>query len=230
MSTPLNNQLSIQIVQDLTCPWCYIGHRNLETALAEVGDALSEAPTVDWFPYLLDPIGPGEEGEDFRQRFMRRKGIAEADMNQMFARTTAAGAAVGIEFRFDRVTVAVDTVPGHVAIAAAPKSLQGALVNELHADYFTNGKNIGQTEVIVEAARRAGVDDDGIVAIESAIASPVARAETLTAVRNVQQAGITSVPYTVIGEQYGLNGGQPAEVFRQAIEQSLTGVTKPSAD
>jgi len=211
-------RVNIQIVQDLICPWCYIGHHNLETAISELG--MTDDVTFEWFPYQLDPITEGAPAEGFRERFTQRKGMSAADMQAMFDRVTEVGRTVGLEFRFDRVTVAVDTIPGHAAIAAAPVHRRNALVSALHAAYFTRGQDIGHTDVILAAAREAGLDDNELEAVATAVASPEARAAVRATVRSVQMAGVTSVPYFNVGDRYGLSGGQPVAVFKQALDQA----------
>jgi predicted DsbA family dithiol-disulfide isomerase len=212
--------VKIQVVQDLICPWCYIGHHNLDAALVQWSAAHDDPIEIEWLPYQLDPLEEGAPVEGFRERFVNRKGIAPAQMDTMFDRVTQAGAALGIGFRFDKVTVAVDTLPGHVAIAAAPVALQGGLVTELHRAYFEEGKDIGQTSEILAAAELAGIDGAAREAIATALGDPAARAEVQDIIRQVQAAGITGVPYFVIDGKVGLSGGQPAEVFLQAFAQA----------
>lgn len=212
--------MKIQVVQDLICPWCRIGHHNLETALAAWAAETGGAVEIEWLPYQLDPLEEGAAPEGFRERFVQRKGIGEAQMETMFDRVTQAGAAVGLTFRFDRVTVAVDTLPGHVAIAATPIAKQPALVAALHKAYFEEGQDIGQEPVILAASEEAGLDAAERTAVRQALADPTVRAEQRDIVRAVQEAGITSVPYFVIDGKLAVAGGQPVEVFRHAFDQA----------
>ncbi len=212
--------MKVQVVQDLICPWCYIGHHNLEAAIRE-WTAATEAPVeIEWLPYQLDPIAPGEPQQGFLERFAERKGIASDQAGSMFDRVTEAGAAVGIAFRFDRITVAVDTMPGHIAIAAAPLVKQGDLVNRLHRAYFEDGKDIGEAVEIEEAVTAAGLTEDETAVVMAAIADVDARAQVEANVQAVREAGVTGVPYVVIDDRYGLSGGQPVAVFRQALDQA----------
>jgi len=212
--------VKIQVVQDLICPWCYIGHHNLDQALAEWTVDKDVMVEIEWLPYQLDPLEPGAPQEGFRERFVQRKGIAPEQMDTMFDRVTQAGAALGIPFRFDRVTVAVDTLPGHVAILAAPVARQGAFVTELHKAYFEEGKDIGQRAEILAAAERAGIDEPGRAAIAAALDDPDGTAQVVDIIRQVQAAGITGVPYFIIDGKVGLSGGQPVAVFKQALDQA----------
>lgn len=211
--------MKIQVVQDLICPWCYIGHHNMNQALAEWTAEHDVPVEVEWLPYQLDPLEEGAPPEDFRQRFVQRKGIPLEQMDQMFERVTQAGAALGIPFRFDRITVAVDTIPGHIAIAATPVAKQGAVVSAFHKAYFEEGRDVGKPEEIEAVAVAAGLDEAEVTAVMAAVAEPAARAEIKALVGEVQQAGISSVPYFVVNSQLGLSGGQPVEVFKQAFDQ-----------
>jgi len=212
--------MKVEVVQDLICPWCYIGHHNLEGAIQEWTAANDEPVEVEWLPYQLDPIAPGEPQQGFQERFRERKGIGPDQMATMFNRVTEVGAAIGIRFRFERVTVAVDTMPGHIAIAAAPLAKQGALVNALHRAYFEEGKDIGAPTEIEAAASDAGLDISEVVTVMAALADDGARAQVKANIRAVQQAGVTGVPYVVIDDRLGLSGGQPVEVFKRAFDQA----------
>lgn len=211
--------MNVKVVQDLICPWCYIGHHNLEGAIRE-WTAVNDVPVeVEWLPYQLDPIAPGEPRQGFRERFLERKGIGPDQMAAMFDRVTEVGASVGITFRFDRITAAVDTLPGHVAIAATPAAKQGALVNALHRAYFEEGRDIGAPADIEAAATAAGLTEDERADVLAALDDEAARARVKASISAVQEAGVTGVPYFVIDDRLGLSGGQPVEVFRRAFDQ-----------
>jgi predicted DsbA family dithiol-disulfide isomerase len=216
--------MKVKVVQDLVCPWCYIGHHNLDAAIREQTAAGMDNIEVEWLPYQLDPLEPGAPQQGFTERFQERKGIGPDQMRGMFDRVTEVGASVGIAFRFDRITVAVDTLPGHIAIAAAPPARQGSFVNALHRAYFEEGKDIGAPAEIEAAARVADLSDDEIKAVRAALDDPRARADVQATIRAVQEAGVTGVPYFVIDDAIGLSGGQPVEVFRRAFAQ----VTDPA--
>jgi predicted DsbA family dithiol-disulfide isomerase len=212
--------MKIQVVQDLICPWCYIGHHNLDQALTEWTAGKDVSVDIEWLPYQLDPLEPGAPKEDFRERFVKRKGMAPEQVAGMFDRVTQAGASLGITFRFDKVTVAVDTLPGHVAIAASPLERQGALVSALHKAYFEEGQDIGEAEVILAATVAAGLDEAERANVQAAIADPATRAQVQDVIRQVQAAGISGVPYFIVDNQIGLSGGQPVEVFKQVLDQA----------
>ena len=212
--------MKIQIVQDLICPWCYIGHHNLDQALLEWTAGKDVPVEIEWLPYQLDPLEPGAPQESFQERFTKRKGIQPAQMNGMFDRVTQAGAALGLTFRFDRIAVAVDTLPGHVAIAATPVTKQGAIVSALHKAYFEDGKDIGATAEILAAATLAGLNEDELANVASALEDVGVKAQVQETIREVQAAGITGVPYFIVDGKIGLSGGQPVHVFKDVLDQA----------
>jgi len=212
--------LKIKIVQDLICPWCHIGHHNLEQALAEWSAKHGGERELQWLPYQLDPIAPGTPRQEFRQRFKDRKQATDEQIDAMFERVTQAGAAVGIPFRFDLIEVAVDTLPGHIAIATTPPAKQSALIQALYRAYFEQGKDIGLTTEILDAATIAGLTSDEQAGIVAALTDESARTAVGSQIRQVQAAGVTGVPYFVIDDRYGLSGGQPRDVFAQVFAQA----------
>lgn len=211
--------MKIQVVQDLICPWCYIGHHNLEQAVTEWTADKDVTVEVEWLPYQLDPLEPGAPQEDFRERFIKRKGMAPEQVDGMFNRVTEAGKAIGIDFRFDKVTVAVDTLPGHVAIAASPVEKQTAMVNGFHKAYFEEGRDVGQHDEIVAVAEGAGLNEAELANVKQALADPQSVAVVQDLIGQVQAAGISGVPYFIIDGQIGVSGGQPVEVFKQVFDQ-----------
>jgi predicted DsbA family dithiol-disulfide isomerase len=212
--------MKIQVVQDLICPWCYIGHHNLNRAINEWTAGKDVPVEIEWLPYQLDPLEPGAPQEDFRERFIKRKGMAPEQVEGMFDRVTQAGMSVGINFRFDKVTVAVDTLPGHVAIVATPGEKQAALVAGFHKAYFEEGRDMGQTAEILAIAAAAGLDEVELKNVRQAIADPESVAVVQDLIRQVQAAGISGVPYFIFDGQIGVSGGQPVEVFKQVFDQA----------
>lgn len=212
--------MQIKIVQDLICPWCHIGHHNLETAIADWTTQHGGELELQWLPYQLDPIAPGAPRQEFRQRFKDRKQATDDQIDAMFERVTQAGAKVGIAFRFDLIDVAVDTLPAHIAIANTPPSKQSTLIQALYRAYFEQGKDIGFTSEILDAATIAGLTSDEQADVVTALTDDAARAIVESQIRQVQAAGVTGVPYFVIDDRYGLSGGQPPEAFAQVLAQA----------
>ena len=218
--------MQVQVVQDLTCPWCRIGKHNLDKAVDQRQQNNEESVNVEWVPFLLDPVEPGSK-EPFQERLRERKNMSQEQIGEMFERATEAGKSVGLTFNWDKVDVAVDTIPGHQMLALAPEEHQSALLDAIHKAYFEDGKDIGDTAVLQELATSVGMPEEALATIRQAWASEQLRLEMVKVVQQVQSAGIQGVPFFIIDSALGVNGAQPPEVLVDAMEQAKDA---PAAD
>lgn len=212
-TTDAKTPVQVDIISDVMCPWCYIGKRRLEKALVPRA-ALPVA--VRWHPFLLDPTIP-PEGVD-RRAYMERKFGAEAP--RVYARIQAAGAEEGIEFAFDRITRSPNTMNAHRLIRwASAERQQDSVVERLFQLYFLEGADIGRADVLVEAARDAGMDGDAIAEwLASDLDTDLVRRDITTA----QLIGITGVPFFIIQQRDSVVGAQSPEVIGSAIDHAAT--------
>lgn len=211
--------MHIQVVQDIVCPWCRIGKHNLDEAITKYTEQHDDEVNVEWVPFLLDPVEPGSK-EPFKQRLAERKGMSEQQIDGMFTRVCEAGEACGIDFNFDKVGIAVDTIPSHQLIALAPPEKQDALLDALHAAYFEEGKDIGEPAVLEAIAREVGIDDETLGFARETWQSADARRAILDVITQVQQAGITGVPFFIFDGALAASGAQPAETLLEAMNQA----------
>ena len=211
--------MRIQVVQDLTCPWCRIGKHNLDTAIEQHTRTHDEAVEVEWVPFLLDPVEEGSK-EPFQQRLQQTKNMPQEQIDEMFERATEAGKAVGLTFNWDKIEVAVDTIPGHQMVALAPEEHQSALLDAMHKAYFEEGKDIGDRAVLESIGTSVGLPQEAQERIRQAWESAELRVELIKVVQQVQGAGISGVPFFIIDSALGVNGAQPAEVLLDAMKQA----------
>lgn len=211
--------MHIQVVQDIVCPWCRIGKHNLDEAISKYSAQHDDEITVEWVPYLLDPVEPGSN-EPFKERLAERKGMSTAQIDGMFNRVCEAGQACGIDFNFDKVAVTPDTVLAHQLIAIAPADQQAALVDALHDAHFEQGRNVGDTEVLEAIGREVGLDNTTLTEARAMWASDDARRAILDVIRQVQQAGITGVPFFIFDGALAASGAQPPETLLEAMNQA----------
>lgn len=209
----------IQVVQDIVCPWCRIGHHNLESAIDKWVAQGHDRPEIQWFPYQLDPIEPNAN-ESFAERLSVRKGMKPEQIATMFDRVVGAGSALGLEFRFDKIELAQNTILAHQLIALTPIDRQEAVVAALHDAYFDKGKNVEEISVLIEVAQTAGIAGNDLTQLESDLRSNVRRDDVLAMIGQAQTAGITGVPFFIIDGKLSLSGAQPPEVILQAMEQA----------
>jgi len=209
----------IQVVQDIVCPWCRIGKHNLDTALTQWTANGGEAPDVQWFPYLLDDIEPNAN-ENFRERLIKRKGMPEDQVDTMFDRVKEVGKQAGLEFHFDRIQLAQNTLLAHQLVGVTPVNLQGAVLDGLHKAYFEDGENIEDIVVLVRIAREAGFPEESVQQLGEALANDLRRDDVLAMIGQARNAGITGVPFFIFDGKLSLSGAQPPEVILEAMTKA----------
>ncbi|MEO1103972.1 MAG: DsbA family oxidoreductase [Pseudomonadota bacterium] len=204
--------LTIDIVSDVMCPWCFIGKRRLEKALA---DASEVDVRVAWHPFQLDPTLPAE-GKD-RQQYLREKFGGAERAAEIYARVEAAGAAEDIAFAFGKIRKSPNTLDAHRLIRwAGIEGSQDGVVERLFELYFLEGGDLTDPAVLVGAARDAGMDGDMVTRL---LASDADLAETEAEVVHAQAMGVTGVPTFILDGKYAVAGAQPADVLAGAIRQ-----------
>ncbi len=207
----------IDIVSDAICPWCYIGKRQLERALTRLEDAAEFS--VRWNPFQLNPDMP-KEGVDRAAYRAAKFGSAEraAELDEKVAE---AALTVGLAFRPDLMARTPNTLDAHRLIwfagrRGASDGVQDAAMEAVFAAYFTQGRDIGQAEVLAECGAEAGLDRAEVLAF---LGSELAAAEMLAADRAAREAGVNGVPSFFL-DGYGLlSGAVPAEQMAEALRR-----------
>lgn len=213
-------KLTIDIVSDLVCPWCFIGTRRLELALEAFPDVEAE---LNYHPFLLDPNTP-PEGVDLRANLRRKY---NADPERMFGQVEQAARDSGIPLDFSKVRLSVNTIKAHaLSETAAEHGAQRALIKALFSAYFLDGQNIGDDAVLVQLGKAAGLSEDDA---KAAISSPDLLASVRSQAQDASRQGISGVPFTILDGRFALSGAQPVEVFRGAIERALAGRAEGSS-
>ncbi len=207
----------IDVVSDVVCPWCYIGKRRLESALAQLHreDAALET-RVNWHPFQLNPDLPPEGVA--RKQYLEAKFGGPARAGEIYARVRAAGESVGIAFDFDRIAVQPNTLAAHRLISwAQHEGDADDLVERLFAGYFVEGRNVGDAAVLAAIAGDAGFDSaearaylDGDGGREDIAAMDV----------RARKLGVTGVPFLIFDGQVAVSGAQEPDVLLQAITQA----------
>ena len=194
-------KIQLDVVSDVMCPWCYIGKRRLEQALDQIDDVEVE---LRWRPFQLDPTLPAE-GRD-RKEYLETKFGGPERAKEIYGRIKQAGLEEGLEFDFDAIGVSPNTVDAHRVIRWASNEgpeVQDRLVERLFKDFFMNGAHIGQHEVLVQAAKHAGMDESIVAAL---LATDKDRDEVSQEIAVAQQMGVTGVPCFIIDNKYAVMG------------------------
>lgn len=213
MTQSANDPITIDVVSDVVCPWCYVGKHRLEKALAMLPE---QNFAIFWRPFQLDPTIP-KEGMP-RQAYLERKFGRErlADLHKPLIEI---GKAEGIPFAFDKITRSPNTLDAHRLLRWAHEAgKQNAMADRLFALYFTEGADIGNRDVLTKAAADVGLD----AALVAQLLTTEADLDPVIAEINAaQKMGISGVPTFIFAARFALSGAQPAETIRKAIEQSV---------
>lgn len=215
--------LSIDVWSDIACPWCYIGKRNLDAALALVDDdprdarPVFEAVTVDFHSYLLAPDTPADTNAPEIDFLVQSKGMPADQVRQMFAHVTGVAADAGLHYDFD-IARHANTRARRTSYCTMRKALAGSLImaERLFAAHFTEGKYVGGVTEPADLAAEIGLDRD---AVEDALRAGTYADAVDADLAQAAAYGITGVPFFVIDGKYGVSGAQPPEVLAQAIRQ-----------
>jgi predicted DsbA family dithiol-disulfide isomerase len=207
-------EITVDVVSDAVCPWCFVGQKRLDKAVASLPDI---DVAIHWRPFQLDPTIP-PEGKD-RQEYMRAK-FGDGDrLKQIHARLEETGAAEGITFDFDAIKVSPNTLDAHRLIrwaAGFGEDVQGRVARRLFQLYFEEGKNIGDHGVLIEAAREAGMDE---ALARTLLATDADKEEVRTEVATASRMGVTGVPCFLIEGRYAVMGAQDTAALADAIRK-----------
>jgi predicted DsbA family dithiol-disulfide isomerase len=216
-------KISIQVVSDIVCPWCYVGKRRLESALAQRPGVAVE---VTWFPFQLSPDMP-REGKDRREHYASIFGEERA--RQIMEGMKQTGAAEGIAFDAPPGARSPNTLSAHVLMYWASRSAgvdQNALAEKLFHAHHVRGEDIGNHHVLAGIASEVGMNSAEVLTALQAGTDE----DTVTGlIAQAREAGVSGVPFFIVDGQYGLSGAQPPEAFLEAIDQAAAADRPPAA-
>jgi predicted DsbA family dithiol-disulfide isomerase len=207
--------MKIEIWSDVVCPWCYVGKRNFESALAEFEHR--DDVEVAWRSFELDPSAPTEREGDYVTHLAGKYGMSRDQAQNMIDSMTAKGASVGLVLDFGTARPG-NTFGAHRLIHfAAAKGVQGALKERLLRATFSEGEPIGDRTALARLAEEVGlVFDEAAAVLESDAYADDVRADEELAM----ELGISAVPFFVIDRKFGIPGAQPPEVILQALQRA----------
>ncbi|MEZ5565335.1 MAG: DsbA family oxidoreductase [Gammaproteobacteria bacterium] len=218
----MSDVLDIQIVSDLVCPWCYVGKRRLERALAE-------RPGLDvsitWLPFQLSPELP-REGRDRAEYYLEKFGSNRAQTIQAAMRQTAADE--GLHFETRPGARAPNTLSAHVLLMWAgerPDTDQNELAERLFAAHHVLGQDIGDPVVLARIAGEVGMDPAGV---EADLRGGLDEDRVQALIGEAQRIGVSGVPFFIFDRKYAVSGAQPPEALLEVIDR-LNGATSVGA-
>lgn len=207
--------LTIDIISDVICPWCYVGKRRLEKAIAALERQYEVR--VRWLPFQLNPTMP-KDGISRRDYRTRKFGSWERSL-ELDAQMAAAGAAEGIHFAFDRIERTPNTLDAHRLIWLADKEgVQDAVVEALFVAYFTEGRDISNRDTLLDVVAEAGLDRNRADAVLNSNdgLEAITEADDLS-----RRHRVDGVPFFIVNSKITLGGAQPPEAFLEAFGKAV---------
>ncbi|MGG7567941.1 DsbA family oxidoreductase [Rhodovulum sp. DZ06] len=204
--------ITLDVISDPICPWCYIGKTQLDRALAARPDHPFD---VFWRPYQLNPDMP-REGMD-RRAYLSAKFGGDEKAAEVYAAVEAAAAEAGLKIDFSKIDRTPNTLDAHRLIRwARVEEVQGKVVDELFRRNFEDGEDISDPAVLCAAAAAAEMDADLVATL---LASDADLQEVRDEDAQAREIGVRRVPTFIVNEQYALQGAQPPEIWAKAIEE-----------
>jgi predicted DsbA family dithiol-disulfide isomerase len=198
--------MRIDIWSDVVCPWCYVGKRNVEAALAELG----LEPEIHWRAFELDPRSPKETSKNMAEALASKFGVSIDEATKMNEQMTGVAANAGLSYRLDIAKPSNSFDAHRLAKMAEAHGLGGEAAERLFSAYFTEGVRISDDEALVKLGTEIGLDAE-------AVRSMLASDEYADAVRSdeaiAHEAGFTGVPTIVVDERFAIPGAQPPETL-----------------
>jgi predicted DsbA family dithiol-disulfide isomerase len=209
--------MQVEIWSDVICPWCYIGKRRFEQALAQFWQR--ENVSVIWRSFELDPNAPPQYPGTLEERLSRKYGVSTQEAAAMNARVSGIAKEVGLEYRLDNARPG-NTFDAHRLLHfAAARQLGDRATERLMHAYFSEALPVGDRAALARLAPEFGIaESDALAMLESDAYSDAVRADEARAAG----FGISGVPFFVFDEKSGVSGAQPVEVFAEALQQAST--------
>ena len=207
--------MQIEIWSDVICPWCYIGKRRFEHALAQFDQR--DAVSVIWRSFELDPDAPRQHAGTLEQLLARKYGVSPQQAAEMNARVSGVASEVGLEYRLS-VARPGNTFDAHRLLHFAASRQFGDRATEriMHA-YFSEALTVGDRAALARLAPEFGIaESDALAMLESDAYADAVRADEARAAA----FGVSGVPFFVFDEKSGISGAQPVEVFAEALQQA----------
>jgi predicted DsbA family dithiol-disulfide isomerase len=206
--------VSIDVISDVICPWCFLGKRRLDKAIGLLDGIKAE---VNWRPFFLDPTIPAEGMS--RRAYLENKFGAER-LKTIHDPLITAGKADGVPYAFDKITRTPNTMDAHRLIRWSHEGgKQHEVAERLFMAYFNGGLDIGDRRVLLKIADEAGMDE---VDVSAKIETDADIDAVNTEVERAYRMGVTGVPCFIFAQKQGLMGAQPAEVLADAIGKLAT--------
>lgn len=207
--------MKVEIWSDIACPWCYIGRRRFETALANFPHR--DQVEIVWRSFQLDPTAPKDQPERTQDMLKKRYNLPDAKVKEMQDNVTHLAELEGLEYHLDK-TYSINSMDAHrVLHLAKEKGVQGEMKERIQRAYFTEGLLLSDADVLVKLAEEVGLDGAEVRAM---LATNEHVSDVQDDIRRAQMIGVQGVPFFLVDERYAVSGAQPAELFGEALDRA----------
>ncbi|OXA75678.1 protein disulfide-isomerase [Flavobacterium aquidurense] len=206
--------MKIEIWSDIMCPFCYIGKRQLETALEAFPGNDFE---IEWKSFQLDPTITSQSGKDVYTFLAERKGISVEQSKEMHKGVVERAKSVGLDYHFDKAIISNSLTAHRIIHLAKAKKLGDEMEEIFFKAYFTNGKDLNDSQTLIELGIQAGLDSNEVKEVvenENLYLSDVKGD-----IKEAQEIGVQGVPFFVFDRKYAVSGAQPVEAFVNTIKK-----------
>ncbi|MBS7253724.1 DsbA family oxidoreductase [Flavobacterium branchiicola] len=208
--------MKIEIWSDIMCPFCYIGKRQLETALEQFPN---EEIEIEWKSFQLDPTITPQSGKDVYTFLAERKGMSVEQSKEMHKGVTERAKSVGLDYNFDKAIISNSFTAHRVIQLAKTKKLGDKMEEIFFKAYFTDGRDLNNGPTLIELAEQAGLNKEEVLNVltdENLFSKEVEHD-----IQEAQEIGVQGVPFFVFDRKYAVSGAQPVEAFVNTINEVL---------
>jgi len=216
--------MKIEIWSDIMCPFCYIGKRRFDYALAQFDH--KDKVEIEWKSYLLSPELVTDPNKNLHEFLAEHKGISLEEAKSMNDYVTNMAANVGLEYDFDKAIPANSFNAHRLLHFAKEHGLQTETEEALFKAYFTEGKNIDDSATLTAIAASVGLNTE---ALTEAMGSEAYFQDVVMDVQEAQNIGVRGVPFFVFDRKYAISGAQEADAFIQTLEKAFEEWQQPAA-
>jgi protein disulfide-isomerase len=212
----MTNKMKVEIWSDVMCPFCYIGKRRFENALAQFPH--KEEIEIVWKSFLLNPSMKTDPSKNIHQYLAGIKGISIQDAKRMNSQVTEMAAAEGLVYNFEKAIVANAFNAHRFSHFAKEHKKQHEAEEKLFQAYFTDGENIDDYQTLIRLGIEIGLDG---TALEAALENGMYAHDVENDVQEAQQLGVRGVPFFVFNRKYAVSGAQHSQVFSDTLQKSF---------
>ena len=208
--------MKIEIWSDIMCPFCYIGKRQLESALAAFPNNEFE---IEWKSFQLDPTITPQSGKDVYTFLAERKGISVEQSIEMHKGVVERAKSVGLDYHFDKAIISNSLTAHRIIQLAKTKKMGDAMEEVFFKAYFTEGRDLNDAATLIELGAKAGLNTNEV--------QEVVENENLffkdvkSDISEAQEIGVQGVPFFVFDRKYAVSGAQPVEAFVNTIKEAI---------